>query len=178
MATSQKLITRYANVFLAYATQSGELKAIGNGVTLLQNQFKAAPILDNILHNPTIPRVEKHKLLEKICKDALHPILWNFIEIIIDQYQIGLLKEILISFQSAYQEYIGIATAVVTTAVAIPAVLTKSFIEEVKQLVFCKEVLLVQQVDPSIIGGYILQIGALKLDKSVKHSLRLLKLSL
>ena len=174
-AINKKLIARYANVFLAHAMQSESLEQLNDGVAFLQNMFRDNPSLGGVLHNPTIPRSEKEKILEKLCKNDISPLLWRFLKIIIEQRQVEQIKEILSVFLVEYRSYIGIQSAVLTTTVPLTEVLLERFIEEVKQLKGCKEVLLEQHIDPSIIGGYILQIGTLKLDRSVKHQLNLLK---
>ena len=178
MLQNKKIATQYASVFLAQAIQSGTLTRINSDLSFLHNQFRDHPTLDSLLNNPTIPHVEKRKLLKKICHQGLSPMLWRFLEIIIGQHQIGLLKEILTAFSVAYRDHIGIQSAILTTAVAVPETLIKRLTEEVKKWVPCKEVLLEQQIDPSIIGGYILQIGELKLDKSIKHGLHALQSAL
>ncbi|TSJ80841.1 MAG: ATP synthase F1 subunit delta [Candidatus Cardinium sp.] len=175
MLKKKKIAQRYASVFLAQAIQNGTLTTINSDLSFLQNQFKDHPILDNLLNNPTIPRCEKQQLLQKICSQNLSPMVWKFLEIIIDQHQIGLLKEILTAFSIAYRHHIGIQSATLITAVALPEALTKKLIEEVKKWVPCKEVLLKQQIDPSIIGGYILEMDALKLDRSIKYDLHALQ---
>ncbi|CAH2559623.1 ATP synthase F1 subunit delta [Cardinium endosymbiont of Oedothorax gibbosus] len=175
MFKKKKIVERYAGVLLAQAIQSGRLKRINSDLSFLQNQFRDHPTLDSLLNNPTIPGSEKRKLLKKICNQGLSPMLWRFLEIIIDQYQIGLLKKILTAFSIAYRNHIGIQSAILTTAVALPEVLIKRLIEEVKKWVACTEVLMEQKIDPSIIGGYILQIGELKLDRSIKHHLHVLQ---
>lgn len=175
MLKKKKMVERYASVLLAQAIQSGRLKRINRDLSFLQNQFRDHPTLDALLNNPTIPRSEKRILLKKICNQGLSPMLWRFFEIIIDQYQIGLLKEVLTAFSIAYRNHIGIQSAILTTAVALPEVLIKQLTKEVKKWVSCTEVLMEQKIDPAIIGGYILQIGELKLDRSIKHYLHALQ---
>ncbi|WP_339044231.1 ATP synthase F1 subunit delta [Cardinium endosymbiont of Tipula unca] len=175
MAHNKKIIARYARVLLNHAVKNGVVEAMSQGVSFLQDQFKDHPMLDSILNNPTIPRSEKCKLLNKICATAVGPLLWRFIEIIIDHRQIGYLKEILASSWVLYCEHIGIQSAKLTTAISLPEHFTKRFIEEAKQFVSCKKVVLEQRIDPSIIGGYILEIGGFKIDKSVKHHLHALQ---
>ncbi|MCT4697475.1 ATP synthase F1 subunit delta [Candidatus Cardinium sp. TP] len=175
MFKNKKIAARYASVFLAQAIQSGIVKRIHSDLSFLHHQFREHPILDNILNNPTIPHAGKRKLLQTIGNEVLSPMVWRLLEILIDQHQIGLLKEILTAFSVAYHHHMGIQFALVTTAVALPEALIKKLVEEVKRWVPCKEVRMKQQIDLSIIGGYILQIGGLKLDKSIKHGLQALQ---
>ncbi|CDG49744.1 ATP synthase F1 subunit delta [Cardinium endosymbiont of Bemisia tabaci] len=175
MLKKKKIAARYASLFLAQAIQNKILTSIHHDLSFLQNQFRDHPLLDELLNNPTIPRSGKRKLLKKICTQPLSPMLWRFLEIIIDQNQIGLLEEILTAFWVAYRGHMGIQSALLTTATPLPEALIKPLTEEVKKWVPCKEVVMKQQIDPSIIGGYILQMGTLKLDRSIQHALHTLQ---
>ncbi|TDG95367.1 ATP synthase F1 subunit delta [Cardinium endosymbiont of Culicoides punctatus] len=168
---NNKRITRYASILLKHAVKNELLEEMKDGILFLQDQFKKNPTLDCVLNNPTIPRSNKYKLLEILCKEAVGSLLWRFVEIIIEQRQIGSLKEILIYSWALYHKHIGIQSARLTTAVALPNNFIERFVEEIKHFVACNQVILEQQIDPSIIGGYILEIGDARIDKSIKHHL-------
>ena len=85
------------------------------------------------------------------------------------------MKHILACFIDDYQVYMRLGNALLTTAIPLPETLVAVFIDKVKQLGDYKEVVLEQRVDTAIIGGYILQIGMLKVDRSIKHQLYSLK---
>jgi len=204
MVAQKKIIVRYANVLLNHAIQNNCLEEITCTVSFLQKIFGVYPRLNTLLHSPIVPLSEKQTLLGTIYNSymlmdsptaatnqkrldkskasvssgyesiTVHPLLSRFITIIIQQRQVHQLKEIVDTFLCEYRSYMGIAVAVLTVATPLADEISGLFIEKIKQLVPCKEVLLEQRVDSSIIGGYILQIGTLKLDKSLKHQLDLL----
>lgn len=173
--TNTKVVNRYAHIVLEHAIQNNNLKQIYEGVCFLQKHIHSNPSLEKIMANPTISRIEKKKLLEVLYKKHIHVTLWKFIMIILDQSQISKLSKILSAFISNYQDYMGIKSAVLTTAVALPKTLVNQFIQELKKIGNCKKILLKQQVDPSIIGGYILHMDPITLNKSIKHQLNLLE---
>lgn len=175
MTKTQKASTRYAKILLTHALQKGLLHQIKDGVVYLENQIKKNKTLASVLQAPTLSSTAKKRILILYVQQELHPMLMQFLTILLDQHQINHLKEILSSFIDVYHNYMGVQPAVLTTAVSLPASWVEVMIKEIKQLVTCREVLLKQHIDASIIGGYVLQIGALKLDKSIKHQLFLLK---
>ena len=175
MVTNKKLVARYASVFLSYAIAYKQLEEVRVGVSFLQQMFDLHSSLDKVLRNPTILPAEKEKLLETLCKHKITPFLWKFIVCIIQQRQVEQLKAILACFIDDYQVYMRLGNALLTTAIPLPETLVAVFIDKVKQLGDYKEVVLEQRVDTAIIGGYILQIGMLKVDRSIKHQLYSLK---
>ncbi|MBX9889956.1 MAG: ATP synthase F1 subunit delta [Amoebophilaceae bacterium] len=175
MVTNRKLVARYASVFLSYAIADNQLEEVKAGVSFLQHTFNLHSSLEKVLCNPTILPAEKEKLLETLCKHKITPFLWKFIVCIIKQHQVEQLKAIATCFMDDYQVYMKVCHALLTTAVPLPGTLAAVFIDKVKQLGDYKEVVLEQRVDTAIIGGYILQIGMLKVDRSIKNQLYLLQ---
>lgn len=175
MVKSKKVAVRYANIFLAQAIRDGVVEIINRDVSFLTNQFQDNPTLNDLLNNPTLSRSSKRGLLKDIAHANLSPMVWRFIVIIIEQHQIGLLQDILAAFPIAYNGHMGIQPAILTTAVALPKSLIKPMMQEVQKWVPCKEVRITECIDPSIIGGYMLQIGTLKIDRSIKNYLNRLQ---
>jgi F-type H+-transporting ATPase subunit delta len=55
--------------------------------------------------------------------------------------------------------------------------LRSDFINLVKKITLCNKVNLIESVDTSLIGGYILSVDDKKIDESIKSNLNLLRLS-
>jgi len=62
----------------------------------------------------------------------------------------------------------NITTAVIKTAIGLDDKLKKRVLEIVKQTAGKGEIELIEKVDPSIIGGFVLSISDKQLDESVK----------
>ena len=77
----------------------------------------------------------------------------------------------------AFQEHLGLVEAIATTAVPITPKLEKEILAKVATLTD-KKVTLVNKVDPTIIGGFILRIDDVALNASVAHQLNSLKQTL
>ena len=68
--------------------------------------------------------------------------------------------------------------ALIKTAIGLDDKLRKRVLEIVKQTAGNGEIELIEKVDPSIIGGFVLSISDRQLDESVKHKLTALKKNL
>ncbi|HLP34735.1 MAG TPA: ATP synthase F1 subunit delta [Amoebophilaceae bacterium] len=176
MTNPDKIVTRYAKVFLDHVVKNDRLEEVCKSVELLEETLVKCPSLIRlVLLNTATLREQKKGMLETICKKEVSPMLWRFIQLLVDQGKIAHLLDILQAFNTCCKEHLGIHKAILTTAVPPSPVLLKRFKKQAKEIISCKEIILEQRIDPTIIGGYILQVGTLKLDKSMKHQLHVLK---
>ena len=99
-----------------------------------------------------------------------------FIKICIDKSREGLLPDISSEFLAEHKKMLGITTVKVTTATP----LSTEAIEAIrKQLVASSDTLtnvdIEVKLDPSLIGGYVVEFGDKLYDASVAHKLEVLK---
>ena len=80
-------------------------------------------------------------------------------------------------FILSYQKLQGKITAVVTSAFALDESMIKQVLDKVKQMTSF-QVQLKNEIDPSIIGGFILKVGDLQVNASIANQLRILNNSL
>ena len=175
MIYDSKIADRCARILLEYAIETGSLDEICQNVQLLAPYFQNSSELAKVLVNPTIARVDKVSILERLFKEQIHDALWRFIVVIMDQNQIGQFEHIVSCFITLYKEHMGIKDVTMTTAIDLPKSFINEFKGELKKRLGCKKLILKQQTDPAIIGGYILDITPLTLDKSVRAQLSRLK---
>lgn len=175
MIYDSKIADRCARILLEYATETDSLEEIYQNVQLLAPYFHDSSGLAKILGNPAITRVDKMNVLERLFKEQIHSALWRFIVVILHQGQINQFEHIVSYFVTLYKEHMGIKDAAITTAIDLPKSFINEFKGELKKRLGCKKLVLKQQTDPTIIGGYILDITPFTLDKSVRAQLSRLK---
>ena len=88
--------------------------------------------------------------------------------------RIGMLGEVARQFVHLYEQMQGQDVARVVTAVPLTAELEKKILEKLKQITG-KEVTVENEVDPSLIGGFILRVGDLEYNASIASKLANLK---
>jgi F-type H+-transporting ATPase subunit delta len=85
-----------------------------------------------------------------------------------------LLQSVASEFLRLYNVLKGIEVAKVVTAVPLGDKLKKHFIKTIEEIT-SKSVLLKEEINPALIGGFVLTIGDRRIDDSVSGKLRLLK---
>lgn len=101
----------------------------------------------------------------------------KFLKLIILHGNLAAIKEIIIASINIYNEKEKKATAVVISPVTLDTGYTKRLKAALKDLTK-KDVDIESQVDPSLLGGFIVKVGSTIYDSSIKGQLRLLKAEL
>jgi ATP synthase F1 delta subunit len=110
-------------------------------------------------------------------KDKFNPVTYGIFVIITNKNREKILPAVAKEFISMYTDYKGIQTATVTTASSLTAD-QKATVAKIVKDYTGKEVELIEQIDESLIGGFILKVGDQQIDDSIKRKLNDLKVSL
>ena len=86
--------------------------------------------------------------------------------------------DLLEKFKAQYNALRGIQTAEVTSATALTPALRAQMRQEVTRQSGRLDVELVENVDPDLIGGFVLRVGDRQLDDSVRSGLRKIRTAL
>ncbi len=118
---------------------------------------------------------EKEKAFEALApKMKLNGETEKFLKLIILQGHVPAMKEIITASLDVYNEKQKKATAVVVSSVALDEKSTKRLQGALKKMTD-REVTVENQIDVSLLGGFIVRMGSTIFDSSVKGQLRLLK---
>lgn len=101
----------------------------------------------------------------------------KFLKLIILHGHLAAIKEIIMSSINMYNESRKKATAVVISSVALEKGYTKRLKAALKKLTK-RDVDIESEVDPSLLGGFIVKVGSTIYDSSIKGQLRMLKAEL
>jgi F-type H+-transporting ATPase subunit delta len=128
--------------------------------------------LRNVLSNPAVPAPKKRAIVEKLGEVLkLSRIGQNFLFVLIDNRRMGILKEVLDTFEAMLDEQQGIVRAEVTTAAELPAA-ERELLESALATLTGKRVRARYDVDSALIGGVRTRIGSTIYDGSVQEQLR------
>ncbi len=130
--------------------------------------------LFSVMKSPLIGKEEKKNLIENIFKGRISSELNNFLKIIIDKDRISALKEIENAFYELLKEKNNILEGVVISAVSMEASELKSLEEKLSQK-YNKTVILVNEVDTTILGGVLVRLGNEEIDGTVRTRLNKMK---
>lgn len=173
--STTKIAIRYAKPLLDLAEEQGKLEKVFADMTGFLNTCKSSRELVLMLKSPIISHHKKADILATLFKGKVDDLSASFFQIIAKKNRERFLPEIAAEFVKLYNVKKGIQEAVVTTSVAIDAKTRKAF-EKLVADVTGKTPLIVEKVDPELIGGYIVKLGDRQIDDSIKGKLKDLEL--
>lgn len=167
---------RYAKSLMDLAIEQGQLEKVKADMQLVLNTVRENRDLEVLLKSPVVKTDKKQDILKAIFGSHVSPITMGFMDIITRKRREGQLEAIAAGVLSQYNEYKKVLTAVITTAAGLDDKLRKQVIDLVKQSLK-SEVELVEKVDSSLIGGFVLRVGDKQVDSSIIRQIRKLERS-
>ena len=170
-----KISVRYARALFQVAQEQGCEAAVYEGFThFTHNYLLAIGQFNEVLADPIVAREEKVKLLEMAVGEPMHDTLKQFIAFVADQKREDKMFLIAMKYMEMYREKHHILSTQVTTATQLPEETYDKIKAFVKQT-FDADAELDVRIDPSLIGGFILDIENSQMDASVAGQLNALK---
>ena len=164
----------YAKSLLELAEEKGKLEEVNNDMSLFVDVAKANIQFQAMLKNPIINHDKKQAVLDTIFKGRVSDMTLAMFKIITRKNREAFLYDIAKEFRNQYKTFKGIATAEVTTSYPLSQDQKNIFIDMVAKKEG-KKVELLEKVDESIIGGFVLKVGDTQVDESIKSKLHRLK---
>ena len=159
---------RYAKSLLDLAVEQGKLDRIMDDIISIHGSFESRDLV-LLLKSPIIKSEKKMKALSTIFQGKVDDLTLRFIEILTKKGREGILPEIAEAVREQYNELKNITSATLTTAVKVDSEVVKNIESKIKGKEGSVEIS--TEVDPSILGGYILQIGDKVYDASVEKKI-------
>jgi F-type H+-transporting ATPase subunit delta len=169
---------RYAKALYKYAVENGDSQEIYELLKKLSFRYTAIDELKRAVLNPKISDEEKGAYMLKLVGGKPGSSLDNFLLMCVRNNRAEYLQKISLAYVDLYREAHEIAHVVITTAAPMPDAEINAIIEIVKKRLGAKTLEIEQQVDPELIGGFVVKINGLVLDASVKRELNDLRLKL
>jgi F-type H+-transporting ATPase subunit delta len=168
-----KAAKRYAKALFELA--AGNLDAVQNDMSMLRQSFNDNKELDKVLKDPTIGASKKLNIVKTVFEQKISGLSMKLVELLGQKDRLQLLNNVAIAFNELYKKHKQIREATVITAVALDSGLEKAIFTKVKALTGSNEIKLTNVVDPSIIGGFILNMDDLRYDASISGKLAKIK---
>ena len=133
--------------------------------------YVEVPALRITIDNPILSKSKKQILLETACGDIVNPLTRRFIALVLREDRENVFQFIAASYITLYRKDKNITLGKLVTATAVDSVTE----QKMKQMVESKTHGTVEfntEVEPDIIGGFILEYDTYRLDASVKTKLR------
>lgn len=169
-----QVASRYAKALIDLAAEQNIVEPIKKDIELFINTCQANAELQAILRNPIISLDKKANILDAIFSDKLNKMILEFFKIAIRKGRADVLLASAKEYVNQYNVLKNVVKATVTSSSALSNDNLKQ-IEAVVKEATKGEVILTTQVDPSLIGGFILKVGDRQFDTSLSGKLNKLK---
>jgi F-type H+-transporting ATPase subunit delta len=160
---------RYTKAMFALAERSNALEAVKNDMEYLYEVFQISKPFQILLDNPLLKPSQKTKIFREVFTN-LNNISLSTVELIFKNRREEILPFVALDFIDKYYRYSKIERVTIKTAAAI----SKENLERISKLLvdkLNKEVILSTEVDPAILGGFVLRISDKEIDASVRRRL-------
>lgn len=168
---ANQIASRYTKALLQIAVEKGILEQISQDMQCITQVCSTHSSLLDVLRSPVVRPSKKQAVLHAVFQKQLHHLTLSFFVLVTQKHREALLPTMSHAFLTQYYEHQGIKKAQVTTTFPLEDQLTEQLRTIVQKIVPCKKVLLEQHIDPTLIGGYILQVEEKQLDCSLRKKL-------
>ena len=170
-----KISVRYARALFQTTQEQHCEDAVYDGFTrFAHNYLLAIAQFNEVLADPIVAKEEKVRLLEMAIGEPLHDTLKQFIAFVVNQNREDKMFFIAMKYLEMYRAKHHILSTQVTTATELPKATYDKIKAFIKQT-FDADAEIDAKIDPSLIGGFILDIENTRMDASVAGQLIALK---
>lgn len=165
-----KVASRYAKSLLDLAKEQGHVEAVKADIEQIVAIIKSSSELQAVLSNPIIKTDKKENILSALFKDKARPEIMAFFGIMIRKGRGELIYATALEFIREYNELNGIVKAEVLSAAALSAENIQALKNAIGQQINA-EVILINKVDPTLIGGFVVKVGDRQVDATIAGKL-------
>lgn len=169
---------RYAKALYKVANEKGDTAQVYEQMSLLNDAYEAQAGLKKAVNNPFLPLADKLQLLCTAAGADGNGSIARFMELVVKNNRVDFMRDIALAFMRQYRENNGIARVEIVTATELGDNEINAIIDVVKNQLKGKTIELSKRVDPSLIGGFMVDVDSRVLDASVKNQLEKLRLKL
>lgn len=160
----------YAQALLEIAAEDGSAKELDEELNAVSEIFSANPELTEVLSAPTVTENEKLELIRTVFEGRISETTLNFLCVAAEKNRCRYIPAVAREFRKGYYAMCGISEVTVTTVVPLKADARTRLMAKLEKM-YGGQIILVERLDASIIGGMIVSCGDSTLDGSVRTKL-------
>ena len=169
-----RVANRYASSLLDLALEQKKEDAVASDMEMLLKTIDESHDFEVFLSSPVIDASKKVDVITSIFKGKVDELSLNFLTLIAKKRREGVIAMIAQEYINQFKAHKNILVADVISAAKIDAKIESSLKEKIK-VIHNGEIEMRNQVDPELIGGFILRIGDQQVDASIARKLNDLK---
>ena len=173
---STRTAFRYAKATLAYANENQFSDKVAKEMQELIELHESSRQLNGLLSNPFLPNTKKQSILRSIVPNP-SDVTQKLLSLLISNNRLFLLKEVAKSYINLFNEQQGELNATVISAIPLTQNLEKQIHGKLEDF-SGKKISLLNKIDKSLLGGFILKIGDMEFNSSLAYKLKTFKAKL
>lgn len=171
-----KTASRYAKALLDLANENNSVDQVSNDLRHLFETQEENKDLQNLLSSPIINAQKKRDILMEVFPQ-FEDLTNSFVQLLIKSGRENLLPQIAQAYDQLLKEQKGIVPVELIMAVDLDSKTKETILNKVRGSVN-GELEVSEKIDPSIIGGFIVNMGDKRIDASIQNQLNKLKQSI
>ncbi len=165
---SSRLASRYAAAVFRLAVEADDVDAWRRDLATLDELFQDE-VLQAAFRNPAVPISRRVELARRLAAELRQQVL-NLMRLLIEHRRTGEMQGIRVEFERLADEAAGIVHALLRTATEVSAD-DQEIYQRALARKLGRDVRLRVEVDPTLIGGAVIQVGDYLVDGSVRTQL-------
>jgi len=169
-----RLARRYAKALFELALEQKKLDQVGADMVLIAQTIDENKELANMLKSPVIKLEKKEKVMQSLFGKITDPISLRFMILVAKKSREEYLVYFANEFTAIYKDYQGLIDAWITTSGDLEKEVKTSIMALLKKI-SGKTIILHENVNVDILGGFVAKVGGYQYDASTKTLMRKLK---
>lgn len=171
-ALATKVASPYAEALLDLAKKTNSFDLLNQDINIIYQFVSNSKDLERFLANPVIGKPSKKIVVRDLFGEQVSATTLKFLMLLIDKSRIQYLRYIATSYVALASKMSSSEIAEVTSVTHLSSDQQERLKAKLLELRGVSKIELVLKVDPSLLGGFIVQIGSSVLDFSLSGSLK------
>jgi len=159
----------YARSLFEVAQEQGKLDVVREELGQITEALEENAELRLFFYSPYFSTDEKREGLRSTVTDA-DPVMMNVLDILVENHRLPVLPRLRREYERRWREANNLLPVTVTSAVELDDAVVERIGDEIGRQTG-RTVELTREVDPSIVGGFVVRVGNAILDASIKNRL-------
>lgn len=170
--SSYRLASRYSKSLLQLAQERNALETVYSEMLGIHALTSGSKELKLLLKSPIISADKKLSVLKKLFDGKISELTYKFLELLVKKGRESYIPEITSAFIEQYKALKKITTVKLTSAIKLDSATVEQIVSALKTQAGITSIDLKEEIDESLIGGFVLQYGDKQIDASVQRSLQ------
>lgn len=169
---------RYAKALYKFALDKGNTKTVYDEMKAVIASFERNPGLQKVLSNPFVSSDDKENLLVSAAGDRAENDYRGFVKLILEAHREEFAYLMALAYRDIYRDKNHISQVKITTAVTLEDAELEKIRKVVEKAYKGYSLEYSYDVNPDIIGGFIVDVDNMRMDASISNEIEQLRLNL